>query len=75
LPEGSAAIQAMVYAGCRTMSKVGKQIISGLESFLQKLQNNEPIEMIEVQKVETPDGPMHIRKKVVMDCHSENEKN
>lgn len=44
----------------------GQRIIKGLEGFLQKLKDGVPIEATKVTRVETPDGPMHIREHVVI---------
>ena len=56
------------------MSEIGKILIEGLEDLLQKLQSGEPVEGTQVERVETPDGPMHIRKNVMLDgCKTEGE--
>jgi hypothetical protein len=47
------------------MSEIGKLLIEGLEDLLQKLRSGEPIKGTQVERVETPDGPMHIRRKVM----------
>lgn len=47
------------------MSEFGEQLIEGLQDLLQKMRSGEPIEVTEVERVETPDGPMHIRRKVI----------
>jgi hypothetical protein len=47
------------------MSKFGKKIIEGLERLLRDLQSDESLEVTEVRRVDTPDGPMHIRRKVI----------
>ena len=45
------------------MSELGKRLIKGLEEFLDKLKSGEEIEVTEVERFETSDGPMHVRKK------------
>lgn len=49
------------------MSRIGKRLIKGLKTLLQKLQSGESVEATQVEKVETPDGQMHIRRKVILD--------
>lgn len=48
------------------MASSGKKIIRTLKDFLAKLRSNEPIEVTEVRRIETPDGPMHVRRKKVL---------
>ena len=47
------------------MSKFGKKIIEGLERLLRDLQSEESLEVTEVRRIDTPDGPMHTRRKVI----------
>lgn len=49
------------------MSKIGKRLIKRLQGLLKKLQSDKPIEATQVEKAETPDGIVHIRKKVIFD--------
>lgn len=48
------------------MRSITDEIIAALEEFTLKLEKGEPIEATQVEKVDTPDGPMHIRKKVIL---------
>lgn len=52
------------------MSKTGKSIVKDLKKdlreFVRKLRQDEPIEVTEVRRVDTPDGPMHIRRKIIL---------
>lgn len=45
------------------IKRTEKQIIASLREFTEKLEGVEDLEITEVQKVETPDGPMHLRRK------------
>lgn len=45
------------------MSKMGKRIIRDLREFVGKLKRGEPIEVVQIRREETPDGPMHTRRK------------
>jgi len=45
------------------MSKMGERLIEGLKGFLENLRRNESFIVTKVQKVETPDGSMHVRTK------------
>jgi hypothetical protein len=47
------------------MSDFGKILIERLKHLLDDLKSGEPIGVTEVQRIDTPDGPMHIRKKVI----------
>jgi hypothetical protein len=47
------------------MADLADEIIAALEEFSHKLENGDPIEATMVERVETPDGPMHLRRKVV----------
>ena len=42
---------------------VADDLLKSLEDFLQKLKSGEEIEFTRVIREETPDGPMHIRRK------------
>lgn len=48
------------------MGDIGKKILEGLEDFAKKLENGDPIEITQVERVETPDGPMHLRRKTTL---------
>jgi hypothetical protein len=52
------------------MSEFGTRIVSAMQELVNKLEAGDEIEMTEVRRVHTPDGPMHLRRKVRM-----NEKN
>lgn len=39
----------------------GRKIITRLRGFLRKLRKGEPFEVTRLRRVETPDGPMHLR--------------
>jgi hypothetical protein len=43
--------------------ELGKDMIRGLREFLGKLESGQPIEITEVRREETPDGPIHTRVK------------
>lgn len=43
-----------------------KEVIADMENLVNKMRNGEEIEATEVRRVETPDGPMHLRRKVRM---------
>jgi hypothetical protein len=40
---------------------LGKEMIRGLREFLDRLESGQPIEVTEVRREETPDGPLHTR--------------
>lgn len=48
------------------MSEIGKVLLEGLDELLQKLRNDERIEATEVRRIETPDGPVYLRRKVIL---------
>lgn len=48
------------------MSEFGKKILERLRDFTKKLERGEPIETTEVRRIQTPDGPMHVRTKKVL---------
>jgi hypothetical protein len=41
---------------------IGEKIVDGLEDFAEKLESGEPIPTTTVTRVDTPDGPMHVRE-------------
>lgn len=47
-------------------SGFGKQLADALADFVERLESGEDIEVTEVTREETPDGPMHVfrRKKL-----------
>jgi len=47
------------------MSSFGERLIKGLERLLKDLQLDNPIEITDIQKIDTPDGPMRIRRRVI----------
>lgn len=46
------------------MSELGDMIIRGLERLLEDIQSDVPIEATEIERIETPEGPIFVRKKV-----------
>lgn len=42
------------------MGGIRQDIIKALRDFADKLENGESIEITEVRREETPDGPMHV---------------
>lgn len=50
-----------------TAKEVARRTIKRLKAFSEKLRLGIPIEATEVQRIETPDGPMHVRKRVVIE--------
>lgn len=48
------------------MKTEGEKIIAALKEFKKCLENDIPIEAVEIEKIETPDGPMHLRHRVVI---------
>lgn len=42
--------------------QVGTKIVQSLEGFAEKLESGEPIPTTTVTRVDTPDGPMHVRE-------------
>jgi hypothetical protein len=49
--------------GCFTMITAGQKILDGLEGFLRKLRRGDDIQVTEVRRFDTPDGPMHTFEK------------
>jgi len=49
------------------MKTIGQQLVESLEDFLHRLESGEPIECTQVQRFGTPDGPMHIQTRKVLD--------
>ena len=47
------------------MSSFGERLIKGLERLLNDLKDGKPMSVTEIQRIDTPDGPMHIRRKVI----------
>ena len=43
------------------MSKIGKRLIAGMEDLLRGLKAGKPMNVVQVRREETPDGPMHLR--------------
>ena len=41
-----------------------KDMIRDLKRFIQKLESNKPIKAVRVERHDTPDGPLHVRRKV-----------
>ncbi len=41
-------------------------ITDGLEEFLHDLEQGTPIKVTQVQRVQTPDGPMHLRRHTLL---------
>lgn len=48
------------------MSELSIKLIEALRSFSEKLERGDEIEMTELRRVQTPDGPLHLRKRVRM---------
>lgn len=48
------------------MSNFAKTVIDSMEQLLADLRAGVPIEATEVRRMETPDGPMHVRRTVVI---------
>lgn len=44
---------------------LGERLIEGLQDIVQRMQNGDPINVTEVRREETPDGPLHTFKKKV----------
>lgn len=53
------------------MGRSEKKIINSLSELAGKLERGEEIEMTRVERVSTPDGPLHVRKKVRMNENKE----
>lgn len=51
---------------------VAKDILAGLQQFSEDLKSGKPIPATRIQRVETPDGPMHLRKRIYL--HGRKEK-
>lgn len=49
---------------------VQQRIIEALTEFKENLESGVPIEATEVRRVETPDGPMHLRRHKVIELKS-----
>lgn len=45
------------------MSKHGQRIIDSMKDLLSKIENDEPLEVVEVRREDTPDGPLHTRQR------------
>lgn len=43
-----------------------KQIIKSFQELAEKLGSGQPIEVTEIKREETPDGPMHTRTKKIL---------
>lgn len=50
------------------MGDIASEIVSGLSEFAKRLESGEPVDAVQVERFNTPDGPMHIRKEVVIEC-------
>jgi hypothetical protein len=48
------------------LSDLGKRLIDGIEEFLDAVRNVREIPATEVRRIETPDGPLHLRKKIML---------
>ena len=48
------------------MNKIEKQLIRGLKWFTRKIKSGKPIKATRVERYNTPDGPMHVRRKVLL---------
>jgi hypothetical protein len=48
------------------MSDLGIRLANSLQDFAERLERGDEIEMTEVRREQTPDGPMHLRRKVRM---------
>lgn len=48
------------------MTRIERDIIKGMRQFLRKLKRGIPIEATRIERHDTPDGPMHVRKHVVL---------
>ena len=46
--------------------KVSDKILEALQQFTEKLEQGVPIEAMQIRRVNTPDGPLHTRKHVVL---------
>jgi hypothetical protein len=46
-----------------TDESLGGKMIRGMREFLDRLESGQPIEVTEVRREETPDGPLHTRVK------------
>lgn len=40
--------------------KLAKRLVRGMKQFIRKLKSNKPIKVTRVERIETPDGPMHV---------------
>jgi len=45
---------------------LGQKALDGLNGFLIQLETGKPIKATEVRRVDTPDGPMHIRRETTL---------
>jgi Cu/Ag efflux pump CusA len=43
------------------MTDVARRILEGLEDLMRRIKNKESVPITEVRRVDTPDGPMHVR--------------
>jgi hypothetical protein len=43
------------------------EVLGGLEDLVDKLESGVPIEAVQIRRVMTPDGPMHLRRHVVIE--------
>lgn len=46
---------------------IGQRLVSGLERLAKKTKRGDVLEVTQVKRVETPDGPMHIREKKLIE--------
>lgn len=46
---------------------VGQRIRRGLKQLATDLEAGVPVEATDVRRIETPDGPMHVRRHVIID--------
>lgn len=52
--------------GLKKRRSIGNEIAQGLQDFVELLKSGEPIPATRVQRIETPDGPMHISTKTTI---------
>lgn len=46
---------------------IGQRLVSGLEKLAAKMKRGDVLEVTTIKRVETPDGPMHIREKKLVE--------
>jgi hypothetical protein len=50
---------------------IARDLADGLREFADRLKAGEPIEATRVTRYDTPDGPMHVREKVMLEAKDE----